>query len=514
MNHRAASAPEHRAPEPGDTVRAAGVEYRVVGRLGRGGMAHVLDVEDRDLGKRFALKLLDPHLAADPESLERFEREARALARLDHPNIVTVMRLDRTDDERQPFFLMERLRGGTLRDHMNRGALSARRALTAAEHLARALHYVHERGLLHRDVKPSNVFLHVDAYGAEVVKLLDFGVMRLVHAESAPEDGFFGTAHYAAPEQLVLGRAQGPETDVYSAGLVLFEALTGRHPFEDAERSLRGARAVRARGAPALRESLPRGRLSDEALAEVGPLVASMLCKNPLGRPTAGVVARALARCLRRVPDERGPARDLGEDTPLRTRSPEPFSPAHLAAPTRLDAPPSSPAPDASSGAYDPVSDADLVGTLESPVLLLRPSTTPPVAVSSGSQARAGRTTPLRAVSSSPPGAAPVPVPVLRPFPPSLPIQTAPPPPQRIAPTAPARRAGSSGPPTRPPPTHGRAVHVALGALVLLWLVLAVGGVDALRRRGLLPAARPTGLATELVALATKSRALPPALAR
>ena len=79
----------------------------------------------------------------------RFESEARALARLDHPNIVTVMRLDRTEDEQRPFFLMERLRGGTLRDHMNRGAVSARRALATAAQLSRALHYVHARGLLH-----------------------------------------------------------------------------------------------------------------------------------------------------------------------------------------------------------------------------------------------------------------------------------------------------------------------------------------------------------------------------
>lgn len=516
MNHNAADL-DHRAPEPGDTLRATGVEYRIVGRLGRGGMAHVLDVEDRDLGKRFALKLLDRHLATHPESLERFESEARALARLDHPNIVTVMRLDRTEDEGRPFFLMERLRGGTLRDHMNRGALSARRALATVEQLSRALHYVHQRGLLHRDVKPSNVFLHVDAFGAEVVKLLDFGVMRLVHSGAAAEDGFYGTAHYAAPEQLVLGGAQGPETDVYAAGLVLFEALTGRHPFEDAERSLRAARAVRQRGAPALRERLPPGRLADEALAEVGPLVASMLCKNPLGRPTADVVARALARCLRRVPDERAPTHDLGQDAPLRTKTPELFLPSHLAGRTRLDPPPLPPTVDPVSGPYEAVSDADLVGTMESPVLLLR---SPSAARRDGPSGpaplgrRSSGTTPLRPATISASALASPAFAQARPAlplaPPGLPLASRAdaPGPSRLAPTAPSRRAA-------PPATAGPGrTRVALGALALLWLALALGGVGALRHRGLVPAARRAALATELVALGAKSRSLTPALGR
>ena len=512
MNHTSLDL-DHRAPEPGDTLRAAGVEYRVMGRLGRGGMAHVLDVEDLDLGKRFALKLLDPHLASHPESLERFESEARALARLDHPNIVTVMRLDRTEDEQRPFFLMERLRGGTLRDHMNRGAVSARRALATAAQLSRALHYVHARGLLHRDVKPSNVFLHVDAFGAEVVKLLDFGVMRLVHAGAA-EDGFYGTAHYAAPEQLVLGAAQGPETDVYAAGLVLFEALTGRHPFEDAERTLRAARAVRQRGAPALREKLPPGRLSDEALAEVGPLVASMLCKNPLGRPTADAVARALTRCLRRVPDERAPAHDLGQDAPLRTRSPELFLPAHLAGRTRPDPPPLPPPPpsDPASASYEPVSDADLVGTLESPVLLLRAPTAATPSGPAGPAAcgrRSSGTTPLRA-AAAPPEAHASPSPSPSPSP-SLSLSPSPSPspsPSRGAPTAPTRRAAA------PAASTDRAARAALGALAVLWLALAIGGLGVLRRRGLLPAARRAALAHEVIALAERSRALAPALTR
>lgn len=479
---------------PGDTLRGTGVEYRVAGRLGRGGMAQVFEVEDRELGKRFALKLLDPHLATHPESLERFEREARALARLDHPNIVTVMRLDRTEDERRPFFLMERLRGGTLRDHMNRGALSARRALSIVEQLARALHYVHARGLLHRDVKPSNVFLHVDAFGGEVVKLLDFGVMRLVHEDSEIEEGFYGTAHYAAPEQLVLGGRQSPETDVYAMGLVLFEALTGRHPFEDSERTLRAARDARQQGAPALREKLQTDRLDAETLAELGPLVASMLCKNALGRPTADTVARALARSLRRTPEDRAP-RDLGHDAPLRTQTPQRFLPAHLAAPTQIDPPRPPTAPEVGGDTYASVSDADLLGPLESPLLLVAklPAAAAPAALAAPRHAAAlGRTVPLR------PAITAVSAPALR------------------APTAPrALPSPLVGVPclARPARPMRRSAHtrVALVALALLWLALGVGGLGALRRHR---AERRSAITTEIVALIAHTQAVAPTLTR
>ncbi len=320
----------------GEIITSAGGAYRVRGFLGRGGMAQVLDVEDEGLGKRFALKILDTHLSSDGPSVERFEREARALAKLDHPHLVGVVRLERTlATVPRPFFLMERLRGGTLRDHLNRGPVALERTLTVCSDLLRALDYVHERKLLHRDVKPSNVFVHVDAFGEERAKLLDFGVMKLM-LENEAALGFFGTAHYAAPEQLEPGAVLGPPSDVYAAGIVLFETLTGRHPFAQAERTPRGARAARLKGAPSLADHVTYDRIPRDVLDELTPLVGAILARDPLGRPSAGTAARALARIGRALASLRAETEDI---LAARTAVPEPFLPGHLAAPTEVDEP-------------------------------------------------------------------------------------------------------------------------------------------------------------------------------
>ena len=320
----------------GETITSAGGSYRIRGFLGRGGMAHVLEVEDESLGKRFALKILDAHLASDPASVERFEREARALAQLDHPHLVAVVRLERTRDPvPRPFFLMERLRGGTLRDHLNRGPVAVERTITICSDLLRALDYVHERKLLHRDVKPSNVFVHIDAFGVERAKLLDFGVMKLL-LEHDTTPGFFGTAHYAAPEQLEAGGALGPASDVYAAGIVLFESLTGKHPFATQERTPRGAREARLRGAPILASLMTFERMAPEILDEMSPLVGALLARDPLTRPSAGTAARALDRIGRAFASLRAENEHV---LSARTAVPMPFLPGHLAAPTEIDAP-------------------------------------------------------------------------------------------------------------------------------------------------------------------------------
>lgn len=320
----------------GETVKSAGGAYRIRGFLGRGGMAQVLDVEDDTIGKRFALKILDRNLCTDPPNVERFEREARALGKLDHPHLVGVVRLERTLEEiPRPFFLMERLRGGTLRDHLNRGEIAKDRAVAIASELMKALDYVHDRKLLHRDVKPSNVFLHVDAFGSERVKLLDFGVMKLMLEDENPE-GFFGTAHYAAPEQLEPGAELGPASDVYAAGIVLFETLTGTHPFATAERTPRGAREARKKSPPSLASLLPPGALDAGVTDELGSLLGGLLCADPCGRPSAGTASRALARIGRRMAEAHS---EREESQIARTAVPLPFLPGHLAAPTLVDDP-------------------------------------------------------------------------------------------------------------------------------------------------------------------------------
>ena len=209
---------------PGDLVDG---RYRIVEHIARGGMATVFEALDTRLDRHVALKVMHPALAADETYVSRFGREARAAARLSHPNIVGVH--DQGEDDGRIFLVMELVRGRTLRQVLDDdGALSPRAALDIAAPLADALAAAHHAGLIHRDIKPENVIIREDG----VVKVTDFGLARAVTSETATSatDVLLGTVSYLAPEQVERGQATA-RSDVYAAGLVLFEMLTGTKAF-------------------------------------------------------------------------------------------------------------------------------------------------------------------------------------------------------------------------------------------------------------------------------------------
>lgn len=213
-----------------------GTPYRFVARLGEGGMGTVLEAEHTGLAQRVVVKLLKAELAARSDLVDRLRVEAQALARLAHPNLVKVTDFGTTAAGRA-YLAMERLQGRTLAEELTR-----RRPIPVAEALAlmsqalAGLHAAHVAGLVHRDVKPENLFLCHDG----TLKVLDFGVAKVVDEAalsglvrprfSTHEGGMVGTPHFAAPEQLE-GGVVTPATDVYAAGLVLYELLSGVHPF-------------------------------------------------------------------------------------------------------------------------------------------------------------------------------------------------------------------------------------------------------------------------------------------
>ncbi|WP_037577286.1 Stk1 family PASTA domain-containing Ser/Thr kinase [Phaeacidiphilus oryzae] len=201
--------------------------YRVDERLAVGGMATVYRGVDTRLDRTVALKVMHPALAADPEFTDRFIREAKAVARLAHPNVVNVF--DQGADGQAVFLAMEYVPGCTLRDLLNdRGALNPRTALDILEPVLAALGAAHRAGLVHRDVKPENVLL---THGG-LVKVADFGLVRAVTGEagSTSTGQVLGTVSYLAPEQIQQGEAD-PRTDVYAAGVLLYEMLTGGKPY-------------------------------------------------------------------------------------------------------------------------------------------------------------------------------------------------------------------------------------------------------------------------------------------
>ena len=198
--------------------------YVVRSRLAKGGMSTVYLATDRRLERDVALKVLHPHLANDQTFLERLSREAKAAASLSHPHIVGV--LDQGEDGHIAYLVMEYVKGHTLRDVLNtQGALPPRLALALIDPVIEGLAAAHSSGLIHRDIKPENVLIADDGR----IKVGDFGLARAISANTST-GALIGTVAYLAPE-LVLGRPADARSDIYSAGIMLYEMLTGKQPY-------------------------------------------------------------------------------------------------------------------------------------------------------------------------------------------------------------------------------------------------------------------------------------------
>ena len=212
--------------------------YRVTGRLGVGGMGIVYDAEDEKLPRRVALKFLSDELVGNPDAIRRFRREAHTLARLNHPNICTIYEIEEHDGK--PFIAMERLEGTNLKTHIARKTLETREVLDIAAQIAEALEAAHGAGIVHRDIKPGNIFVGP----AGQVKVLDFGMARSFSRDdpAGPKDGStipgrpIGTVNYMAPER-ILQMPLDARCDLFSLGVVIYEMATGRLPFAGASPS-------------------------------------------------------------------------------------------------------------------------------------------------------------------------------------------------------------------------------------------------------------------------------------
>ncbi len=199
--------------------------YQILEELGRGGMAVVYKAWQPSLERTIALKVLPEYFRHDPQLVARFQREARAAAHLEHPNIVHI--IDTGVADGLPYIAMEYLEGGSLRDRLAQGALAPAAALALVEQIASALDHAHSRGLIHRDVKPANILFTADGRP----KVADFGIARVAEGTRLTQTGtLMGTPEYMAPEQAE-GQPVDHRADLYALGVLLYQALTGRVPF-------------------------------------------------------------------------------------------------------------------------------------------------------------------------------------------------------------------------------------------------------------------------------------------
>ncbi len=217
--------------EPPDPLigRTIGGRYVIEERVGAGGMATVYRGRHQVIGRDVALKFLSNESVDDPEQRERFLIEARAANQINHENIIDITDFGETEDG-YVYLVMEYLRGRTLAHETRKGPMEPARALRIALQIAHGLGRAHELDVIHRDVKPANVFLIQRGNDPDFVKLLDFGIARLQNLRITNRDAIMGTPEYMSPEQM-RGSNIGPPADLYALGCVLFEMLTGRPPF-------------------------------------------------------------------------------------------------------------------------------------------------------------------------------------------------------------------------------------------------------------------------------------------
>jgi TolB-like protein/Tfp pilus assembly protein PilF len=263
--------------------------YRILEKLGEGGMGVVYRAEDTALQRMVALKFLPPELTRDAEAKQRFLHEARAAARLDHPNICAVHEIGETGDG-SLYIVMACYEGKTLRERLQLDPLPWAEAAALVLQAAVGLAEAHARGIVHRDIKPANLFATADG----AVKILDFGLAKLAGASILTRSGStLGTAAYMAPEQ-VSGEMSDARSDLWSLGVVLYELVAGRPPF-------RGEYAQAVMYGIVHEAPLPLAKLGVEAPPELQAVLDRCLAKDPAGRfASAQELAAALGACLGR----------------------------------------------------------------------------------------------------------------------------------------------------------------------------------------------------------------------
>ncbi|HVD68819.1 MAG TPA: serine/threonine-protein kinase [Actinomycetota bacterium] len=264
--------------------------YQLDRSLGNGGMGEVFEATDLTLHRSVAVKLLSPSLVQDEPARARFLREARALAQVNSPHVVAVY--DAGEDDERPYLVMELVEGTTLEHELERaGRLEPPRAVAIAKDIASGLASAHEQGIVHRDVKPSNVFLTP----SDAAKIGDFGIARLERPDATLTltGQTFGSPPYVAPEQATGGKVDA-RADLYSLGCVLFQMLVGRRPFSGDDAVSLVYQHVHT--------TPPRvDSLHPEVPVALGDLVAGLMAKDPDDRPDS---AEEVQRALESVPTE------------------------------------------------------------------------------------------------------------------------------------------------------------------------------------------------------------------
>jgi beta-lactam-binding protein with PASTA domain/tRNA A-37 threonylcarbamoyl transferase component Bud32 len=243
--------------------------YRIVRKLGAGGMANVYLAEDEDLGRRVAIKILNDRYANDDLFIERFRREAKSAAALSHPNIVSVY--DRGEAEGTYYIAMEVIEGRSLKELiMTRGPLPIAQALAYTHEMLEALRFAHRHGIIHRDIKPHNILI------GERLKVTDFGIARAGASQMTEAGSIMGTAQYLSPEQ-ARGAPVTASSDLYSVGIVLYEMLTGKVPFS-------GDSAIEIAMKHLNDAPKPPSKIRPEIPEELDQVVLRALAKNPEDR--------------------------------------------------------------------------------------------------------------------------------------------------------------------------------------------------------------------------------------